>query len=94
MLKNPKAKGNRQERKAQKSLEKVGYYCIKAGASLGVFDLIALGKKEARLIQVKSNYCRPEEKEAIEQFKAPDYAVKELWIYKDRIENPIIKIIK
>lgn len=39
---NTKAKGNRNERTAKKYFEDLGYTVIKAGASLGMFDLVAM----------------------------------------------------
>ena len=39
---NAKTKGNRRERQARRILELAGYHVVKAGGSLGVFDLVAL----------------------------------------------------
>jgi len=47
-----KAKGSRAERKAIKLLEADGYVCTKAGGSLGIFDVIALGPNAVRCVQV------------------------------------------
>ena len=47
-----KAKGSRAERKAIKFLEADGYVCTKAGGSLGVLDVIALGPNAVRCLQV------------------------------------------
>lgn len=91
---NNKAKGSRRERQAKKIMEQAGYYVNKAGGSLGQFDLVCLGKKQARLIQVKSNYMSPAEREEIELFDEPDYAVKEIWIFKDYKREPKIEVIK
>ncbi len=85
-----KQKGSRRERQVKKMLEDTGYLVVKSGASLGLFDLIALGDKQCRLIQVKSNWCSPAEREGIEEFDAPSYCTKELWVYKDRVKEPII----
>jgi hypothetical protein len=35
-------------------LEAAGYVCTKAGGSLGLFDVIAVGALDVRLIQVKA----------------------------------------
>ena len=43
MLRNAKAKGARAERRAITLLEALGYCCTKAGGSLGVFDIVAIG---------------------------------------------------
>ena len=53
-----KAKGSRAERKAIKVLEADGYVCTKAGGSLGVFDVIALGPNAVRCLQVKAGNAR------------------------------------
>ena len=64
---NCKAKGSRRERQARKILETAGYHVVKAGGSLGTFDLIALGPRGARLVQVKSNEKpRPAERERLD----------------------------
>jgi Holliday junction resolvase len=39
-----KRKGARTERKVIRILEAAGYYCTKAGGSLGVFDVVALDR--------------------------------------------------
>ena len=41
------------ERRAKKKLEDAGYICVKAGASLGVYDLLAFNETGIRGIQVK-----------------------------------------
>ena len=51
---NAKAKGTRAERRAMRLLEAAGYSCTKAGGSLGLFDVIAIGPRDVRLVQVKS----------------------------------------
>ena len=51
---NTKAKGSRAERKVIAILENAGYHCTKAGASLGLFDVIAIGPHDVRCIQVKA----------------------------------------
>jgi len=78
------------ERKAKGELEQDGYYVMKSGGSLGVFDLVAINKDSVRLIQVKSTYKEWTEntyKKDIEQIKAlpvPDICKKELWVWKLR----------
>ena len=89
---NAKAKGARRERQARKILEAAGYHVVKAGGSLGVFDLVALGPQGARLIQVKSNEKpRPAERERLELFPRLSYCSKELWIFYDRVREPSIE---
>ena len=50
---NSKAKGTRAERRAIRILETAGYICTKAGGSLGLFDVIAIGRVDVRAVQVK-----------------------------------------
>jgi hypothetical protein len=52
---NTKRKGNRNEYKSRKFLEKDGYICTRAAASLGEWDLIGLRNESVVLVQVKSN---------------------------------------
>ena len=91
---NNKAKGSRWELSIKKMLENTGYQCTKAGGSLGVFDLVCFRKNEVRLIQAKCNYCPPTEIETIKEFPLDKEikTQKEVWIKKDRIKEPIIKI--
>lgn len=81
---NRKAKGSRREREALRILEKQGYNVTKSGASLGLFDLIAINKEHIRLIQVKSNIISSKELANLRQYNnIPLNAIKEVWIKKD-----------
>ncbi len=91
---NRKAKGSRNERRARDILRDLGYdLVIKAGASLGLFDLIGLSCEydHAILVQVKSNR-RPgkSEMDILKAFQCPRFCRKELWVFKDRVRNPEI----
>ncbi len=89
MLKNAKAKGARNERKAKKFLESHGYHVVKAGGSLGLFDLLAVGEQLMYMLQIKSNRnASLAERKRLEAFKAPAYAIKEIWVYTDRVSQP------
>lgn len=48
-------------------LEAAGYVCTRAGASLGLFDVIAIGPSDVRLVQVKAGtkYLSTVEREQI-----------------------------
>lgn len=94
MSMNAKAKGSRRERQARTILETTGYHVIKAGGSLGIFDLVALGPQGARLVQVKSNEKpRPAERERLELFPRLPYCSKELWVFYDRQREPAIEVL-
>ena len=45
--------GARAERQAKHDLEASGFVCMKAGGSLGVFDLLAFSEQGVRGVQVK-----------------------------------------
>jgi Holliday junction resolvase len=91
---NAKAKGSRRERQARTILEAAGYHVVKAGGSLGIFDLVALGPQGARLVQVKSNEKpRPAERERLELFPRLPYCSKDLWVFYDRVREPAIEVL-
>ncbi len=87
-------KGYRNEQKSIRILESCGYEVIRAGASRGHWDLVALNSQETRLIQVKSNRdISNTEKEILRKLKYPVYASKELWIWLDHKREPIIELL-
>lgn len=98
---NRRQKGRRNEIKTRNALEAVGFDVIlapnptkysKQNDFFGLFDAIAISKNEVKLIQVKSNQtAKPYEREAIQEFECPESCSKELWIWKDRVKQPIIK---
>ena len=93
MLKNAKRKGSRAELRAAKILEAAGYSCTKAGGSLGMFDVIALGPRDVRAIQVKSGgeYCSRIERELMQECVTSPDVVKEIWRFPDRCREPLIE---
>lgn len=92
-----KRKGSRAELRAIRILEAAGYVCTKAGGSLGVFDVIALGPKDVRCIQVKAGkrpWLSPVEREAIEGIAVPANVSKELWKMPDYCRSPLIEVLR
>lgn len=80
-----KRKGARNELKILALLESQGYAVTKAGGSLGLFDLIAIGPEEVKCVQVKSNRGAPrKEVEAIKAFKVLKGVTKWICIVMDR----------
>lgn len=93
---NRKAKGYRNELKTRYTLEAAGYTCIRAGGSLGMFDIIAFGLEGVRLIQVKTNSnASAAERLRISGFTQypPNMTTKEIWVWYDRVKKPDIFII-
>ncbi|MGE5444786.1 MAG: hypothetical protein ACM3SR_09315 [Ignavibacteriales bacterium] len=89
---NCKAKGSRIERKAKAQLERQGFQLVvKSGASLGLFDLIAVGVDfdHALLVQVKANRMPGKaEMDRLKAFQVPCFCRKEIWIFKDYAKEP------
>jgi Holliday junction resolvase len=90
---NAKRKGARAEHRAMKLLEAAGYLCTRAGASLGVFDVLALGAHDIKAIQVKSGtkYCSMVEREQLQLVRVPSNVSKEIWRFPDRCRVPLIE---
>src|SRR5262249_55596678 len=68
---NRKAKGSRNEHRSMAILEATGYRCTRAPASLGVFDIVAIGSVDVLLLQVKTrDWPGTVEMESIKMFPA------------------------
>lgn len=90
-----KRKGSRNEHKTIRLLESLGYRCMKAGGSLGVFDIIAVSADAVLLIQVKSNrWPGRVEMEAIRLFPCPANAKKLVHRWNDRQRMPDVKEVE
>lgn len=90
-----KAKGARNERRARALLESSGYTVIRAGASVGLFDLVAFGRNGIALVQVKSNRGPgAAERARLAAFdNLPFGASKQVWTFRDRCTDPQIEVI-
>lgn len=90
-----KRKGSNAERRCIRILEAAGYVCTKAGGSLGAFDVIALGPKDVRAIQVKCGGARlsPLEREAIQEMELAPFVSREYWRFPDYCRQPTIEIL-
>lgn len=92
MLKNSKQKGNRNEYKSRDRHIANGASVVRAGGSLGIFDLIALYGDFALLIQVKSNrWPGTAEMGALSTFQAPAYAKKVIERWDDYAREPLVR---
>lgn len=87
---NTKRKGTRAERRAIRLLEAAGYLCTKAGGSLGLFDVIAIGAVDVKAVQVKSGgeYLSAIEREQIAALVVPANVSRECWRFPDRCRAP------
>ena len=91
-----KAKGSRAELRCIRILETAGYICTKAGGSLGVFDVIALGPLDIRAVQVKSGgeYLSKVEREIICDLSLAENVSRECWRFPDYCRAPLIEVLK
>lgn len=92
---NRKAKGSRAERRTVRLLEEQGFICTKAGGSLGLFDVVAVGPESVRLVQVKSGEARlsRQERIAILAVRVPGNVTREYWRYPDYAPGPTIEVL-
>lgn len=89
---NAKRKGTRNEHRSMRLLEAAGYAVTRAAASLGVWDIIAIGPVDVVLVQVKTNaWPGSVEMEALELFKAPPNARKLVHRWRDRQRLPDVR---
>jgi len=91
---NAKAKGTRLEHKTMRRLEDDGYSCTRAAASLGAWDIIAIGPTDVRLVQVKANrWPGSVEMETLELFACPTNCRKQVWRWDDHARQPKVREI-
>ena len=89
---NAKAKGSKRELKSMRLLEAAGYSVTKSGASLGLWDLVAVSATDFVLVQVKSNrQPAPAEREQLQDFRCPPNCRKLVHVWKDYARRPIVK---
>ncbi len=91
-LKNAKAKGSKNERRSIAILEADGYVCTKAGGSLGIWDVIAIGADSIVLCQVKTNaWPGSVEMDCLRRFRCPANARKVVHRWRDRQRLPDLR---
>ena len=87
MIKNPKAKGSRNELRTKTLFEDAGGKLTKAGGSLGVFDLVGHWHKNPLYIQCKTNSRIPRKERVIlddELRNCPETSLVLEWVWYDR----------
>lgn len=91
---NTKRKGNRNERRSMAIFEAAGYLCCRSAASLGMFDIVAIGPHDVILCQVKTrDWPCANEMELLREFKKPTYARVVLHRWRDRVRLPDVSEI-
>jgi hypothetical protein len=89
---NTVAKGARNERRSIELLESLGYNCVRAAASRGVFDIVAIGQSDIVLVQVKSTeWPRAAEMDSLRMFRAPAGVRKLVHRWRARQRTPDVR---
>ncbi len=88
---NTKRKGTRNERKTRTILTQQGFVCARSAASLGPFDVIAIGPDRVRLVQVRTN--RAGDISELQGLRCPSCVTKELWVWRDYVSEPHITFV-
>jgi hypothetical protein len=82
-------------RRAIALLEEAGYRCTRAAGSLAIFDLVAVGSSQVRLIRVWSGKKQPskEDRARILAFDTPNAMIvtRECWSFVGRQHPPAIE---
>lgn len=96
---NGKRKGARAEHRCMRILEAAGYLCSRAAGSMGMFDVVAVGPQDVRLVQVKCGpsdkcYLPTIEREQITALPVAPGVSKECWRFHDGKREPLIEVLR
>ncbi|MGQ0703522.1 MAG: hypothetical protein ACT4PM_10365 [Gemmatimonadales bacterium] len=87
-----KAKGTRNEHRSIALLEAAGYVCIRAAASLGVWDIVAISGTDVLLVQCKTrDWPGTVEMEALRSFVAPPNCRRLVHRWRNRQRMPDVR---
>ena len=91
---NAKRKGTRNEHRSIRLLEALGYRCTRSAASLGEWDIIAIGTTDVVLVQVKTrDWPGSVEMETLREFRVPPNCRRLVHRWKDRQRQPDVREI-
>ena len=89
---NAKAKGTRNEHRSMRLLEAAGYAVTRAAASLGTWDLVAIGSTDVVLVQVKTrDWPGAVEMETLRGFPVPPMVRRLVHRWRDRQRQPDVR---
>ena len=92
MIKNAKAKGTRNEHRSMAVLEAAGYRCTRSAASLGEWDVVAIGTTDVVLVQIKTrDWPGSTERRILEDFRVPPGVRKLLHRWRPRQRLPDVQ---
>ena len=93
-MRNPKAKGTRNEHRSRRLLEASGYAVCRAAARVGVWDLIGISAADVVLCQVKTrDWPGSAEMETLRDFPAPPNARKLIHRWRERQRMPDVRTV-
>lgn len=91
-MKNPKAKGSRNEHRSMAILEAAGYRCTRSAGSLGAWDIIGIGTTDWVLCQVKSSsWPGTVEMDILREFVVPSGTKKLVHRWRDYQRLPDVR---
>ncbi len=94
-IRNAKAKGTKNEHRSMRLLERAGYYCTRAAASLGAWDLVAISSTDVVLVQVKTrDWPGAIEMETLQGFRVPPNCRRLVHRWRDRQRVPDVREIR
>ena len=86
---NTAAKGRRNEHRSMAQCEAIGFLCVRAAGSKGLWDFVAIRHDLVLLVQVKStDMPSPAERQALANCKVPSIARKVIHRWKKRARTP------
>src|ERR1051326_8056037 len=89
---NAKQKATRNEHRSMRLLEASGYRCTRSAASLGEFDIVAIGSADVVLVQVKTrDWPGTAEVEQMKMVPAPPNCRKLIHRWRDRQRMPDVR---
>src|SRR5262249_52379642 len=89
---NAKGKGTRNEHQSMAILEAAGYRCTRSAASLGEWDIVAIGSTDVVLVQCKTrNWPGSAEMETLRLFAVPPNCRKLVNRWRHRARVPDVR---
>jgi hypothetical protein len=91
-LRDPGAKGRRNEWRSRRLLEAAGYRVVRAGGSLGEWDLIGINGAGGVLCQVKTrDWPGTLERRTLAEYPAPPGFMKIIHRWRPRLRTPDVQ---
>ena len=90
---NTAAKGRRNEHRSMEIYRRQGFKCIRAAASKGAWDFVAISRFNVVLVQVKTgDWPGPAERALLAEFPAPLNVNREIQRWRPRARQPDVRV--